>query len=195
MGCDIYCYIEIVSQYDELTYARSFAKVNVSRDYILFGHLAGIRSHAKAVSQPKGIPVDAGQVVFSEYYLLIVETESEVEENKLKGAMRVCSRESADLAIAHGSKKINRHGFEYVEDLDLHTPSYLSIEELEEVNKLYATSIVKEIYISYVRCGEVPCTKFFMKRYGNKQLTSIIAMMKCLEDNETKTRLVFWFDS
>lgn len=62
MGCDIHAHIE-AQEYDSM---RSYAKVSLSRNYLMFGMMAGVRKDC-ALFEPRGIPEDVCMITLFEY--------------------------------------------------------------------------------------------------------------------------------
>lgn len=68
MGCDIHAHIEVEEVYQGgKSYTWHFAKVWLGRNYTLFGHMAGVRSGADPVVEPRGIPANASYETAGSY--------------------------------------------------------------------------------------------------------------------------------
>ena len=64
MGCDIHLHVEVRIDDEWLHYANPF----VSRNYTLFGFMAGVRdSTVEPVAEPKGLPSDTTKVTRLDY--------------------------------------------------------------------------------------------------------------------------------
>lgn len=65
MGCDIHAFAEIKVKGKWLNYSA----LDIDRNYLLFAKMAGVRDHLNEVehiSEPKGMPEDASEVVTME---------------------------------------------------------------------------------------------------------------------------------
>ena len=122
MGCDIHCYIEYKPTKNKNWY--SFGEVNVDRNYILFGIMAGVRyCGCSPVVEPKGIPKDISWYTADSYTLYVVDKKTDEEGCCTKEQVKEWNAEEWDEdKIVHP---------------DWHTPSWLTFKELEKVNKKY----------------------------------------------------------
>ncbi len=66
MGCDIHLFTEIKVGGKWITHSVC----HVPRNYELFGKMAGVRSDAKPIAAPKGMPEDAGELtrMYAKYW-------------------------------------------------------------------------------------------------------------------------------
>jgi hypothetical protein len=215
MGCDIHSYIEVVrTQRNDTYYTKVFFTPNITRDYLLFACMAGVRTHSTenlpAFATPKGLPDRLSCEVQQEYYMYVANDEKEEEEFEQDG-VSACSKEDAEKYKQRGLKEIKIGDMTFIEDPDYHSASWLTIEELEEVDRLYCSSTVEddnwiwdrtkeneqaglsgdELFEQYRKnCQNVPHIPAL-----NRELKAIIAAMKALRDKNHEPRLTFWFDN
>jgi len=166
MGADIHPYIE----YDKAPdFTWQFAQVRLARDYRLFSLLAGVR-HEPSFGQPsvpKGLPANLCPLTRLDNELCVVENDS-----REKG---VCTKEQAERWVASGMSEWTSDEHKWVTNPDWHSHSWMNWRELEEVKQKF---IAAEGHT------------------GNLiELDAVIAAMKTLDPDPTKTRLVFWFDN
>ena len=160
MGCDIHAFIDYDCDMTDWTYANSFAEeIDLPRNYLLFGLLAGVRQRidVEPVSLPKGLPDKVSWPVERRYTIYI----SDVERDKVQ------------QWLANGWSTLWRN--HRITNPDWHSASWLSVDELEEVERRY-DSYVANHHLIQIR---------------NNVLAAIIAAMKMLPAG----RLVFWFDN
>lgn len=126
MGCDIHSFVEY--KYNNVSQYRTFAKVEIDRDYGLFYCLAGVRNYRaeiEPVSEPKGVPKDASSQTIDEYCYYISETKAE----------DYISPQEAEKQIKKGyAVSFNDH---YISRSDWHSASWLGLSEVKEAYKRY----------------------------------------------------------
>lgn len=178
MGADIGAYIEIESppftpQEGDVAEQRItfVAKVEVDRNYSLFGLLAGVRGECNAIVPPRGIPKDLSWFVDSEYHLRV---------GGIGDAPGYCPTKNAEAWVNSGASKWVGDKHTKITNPDWHTPSYLYTDELSEV----LSALTKH----YRKYGINPCASV-------RLLRGIIAMMRALTAPGYKPRFVFWFDN
>ena len=137
MGCDIHCYIEYKKKepkkFDSKDWMSFGGRINPSRNYWMFGFMAGVRCQFQGSKEPKGLPEDIGYIAEMESRLYINHSEKSSFE------IRDCSLEDAKRWESHGYKiTYDKNGKEiFVEDPDWHSYSWLSTEEFKECLNLY----------------------------------------------------------
>ena len=172
MACDIHAYIDFDKYYrkDDGPLVRCAAQdVLIGRDYCLFGVMAGVRVDDVApVVSPRGMPVGMSCAVLDAFTLWITDDEA------LHDQSGYCSKEQADQWIEYNYSTWIDPG-KRITHPDWHTPSWLTLAELEQVQTVYADT---------------------WERGRHEYLDAIMAMMKSLDgDKPGRSRLVFWFDN
>lgn len=162
MGCDIHGYIEYekFTKQDGTPYMDCFGKNLGDRDYLMFGLLAGVRRDG-CIYEPRGIPQNIGFTVKSAYHLFVIDGETDSEG--------MTSRENADRWVNSGISEYIEEN--WITNPDWHTPSWLTVEEYENVLK------AREQDVDY----GTPDQEWY----------AILAAMKTLKN----ARFVFWFDN
>lgn len=154
MGCDIHCHIE------EFTPPREGKKnrngdqaqgysfgvahfVNLGRNYRLFALMAGVRNDplnpVTPVADPKGVPAT---VAFRTQRAYSVRVEDQADDEG-----EAVTKETAQQWVDNGYSVWMNDDHTLVSGPDWHTASWLTIEELEKVQELYASE-------------EFPCTSW-----------------------------------
>lgn len=121
MGCDIHLFIEYKTEgFDR--WSPFGGKINPGRYYGLFAKFAGVRNYygIKAISEPRGLPEDAGWRAKSENQLYISNTESEGH----------ATPEQAKKWVDAGYSEI--HDTHWVTNPDWHSHSWLTPNEFEQ---------------------------------------------------------------
>lgn len=169
MGCDIHAYLELVTEdtfFDPpQTDVECIAEdITIGRYYGLFGLMAGVRGSATPVCLPKGIPRPISDAVHSHYYDFVAPEDKERQE----------------MFVYGGWGKWEDETHQYVSSSDWHNPSWLTLDELKEVQRRFSEFKDQE-----------------GKPVGEHMiLASVIAMMQVLDDRSGGySRLVFWFDN
>ncbi len=180
MGTDIHLYIEIDSgdqePFSDDRFIDSFSDgdIYISRDYPLFGALAGVRHYGDGESliPPKGIPGFLSNEVNKEYFDYVFdEGEKYWNEDYTK-------REHAEEYVKRGVSEYKDHHQKekgWVSNPDWHTPSYLGINEIRKALnhvKLYDINLPIEFKIV---------------------MTTLEAIER--EYGVGRSRIVFWFDN
>lgn len=198
MSCDIHAYIEYKS-HDSW---RSFSsdELKLGRDYMLFALMAGVRlEYVTPVMPPRGIPDDLSWEAREDYHLQLIDG----DERNLPE--HCCTREQAERYVKYGSKRVVFDGIEYVIHPDWHTPSWLTLDELREVQRRYATSEMQDgsdegfqlrmrDFILNDRSGPFPEPPL-RPRSMHVELAAVIGAMSALNALDKTPRLVFWFDN
>jgi len=175
MGCDIHTYIEYRHRKgsawaDGRWFSWGTKEIYLGRDYRLFAALSGQRKDIgfEELIPERGIPRDAGSVVFNEHHSLIVEDEHHVPGALGKTDYVLRSNVRLDGIV------VKRGGAEYVEAVSFsacHGHSYLTLEEIHQCLAHAGLELEK--------------TMFFFQ-------VTVATMEKLAETYET--RLVFWYD-
>lgn len=154
MGCDIHAYIE--SQPHKETspeYWWKNADLYITRNYAMFGFLAGVRSNDNPLFAPRGW--DKNSSTKFEYCLYVEDGDPDGDGN--------CSSERAEHWVSRGdSERIDE---KWVTHPDWHTASWLTADELEKVVQAY-----REKYPQY-DCNEWLGYVELMKRIPESRFT------------------------
>lgn len=178
MGCDIHPYIEHKTGFrgEERWETYCYGQVQFSRHYDAFALMADVRNYngIVPVAQPKGIPDNLSWYVDSQFYYRINdEYATEQDECGHEHRYKYCTIKQAEEWAKHFNPIVRTERGGKIQDPDAHTPSWMTVAELEEVQS---------------RLTEMNCP--------SRDLMVIIATMKALnEDDPTGSRLVFWFDN
>jgi hypothetical protein len=214
MGCDIHSFIDYEEgqQPDGRTGVFQFGTVHIHRDYFLFALMAGVRTDepADAVVPPRGVPRLSGRTQ-DEFAMFVTDDTG--------GDPHYCTRETAEGYVKHGSFYLDPEK-RFVSNPDWHTPSWLTVPELEEVRRRYREGLTKR-HAAYqeqtkkvremakehdpkttdAALDEGWLTKFRPEEdtvRGSEltRLDAAIAAMKVLDgDTPGRSRLTFWFDN
>lgn len=122
MGCDIHGYIEYKRWPENESPYWDFGGCFGSRDYSMFGLMAGVRQGG-CIVEPRGLPKDITRQVLWEYGLYVSDEENADDQE------HTVSRERAAKWVNDGSSIWLED--KLVSGPDWHTPSYLSTEEFE----------------------------------------------------------------
>lgn len=149
--------------------------IQIERDYVLFGLLAGIRSSLPPAIPPRGLPMDLSSEVFEHYYEFIFD---EHDAPLYRGFSWVSPQEAAVLLESGKShappaeyKKLNtRSTLGYVSNPDWHSASWLWYDELLQV---------------------VPESVMM----ANPTLRVLSDTLRSIEHLFGRGRIVFWFDN
>lgn len=181
MGCDIHTYVE----YSTFTtregedYWKNLTKNGGSRDYLLFGVLAGVRVPDVKLFDPKGMPEgDYGWQTNEDYWTLIAPPSHPewAEEDD-----DYCSLDKALEWRKHGSViQFDKDGNpRRVSGPDWHSHSWLTTDELTKALEHY----------------EAVKAKYSPSPELSPEWPAMLAAMRAFEERGAKTRLVFWFDN
>lgn len=222
MGCDIHAYIEYYSKQDYNKDKRCFvdcfsSQIDLGRNYILFGLLAGVRSMCDSVVPVKGIPTDPemSYICKGDYYLNVVDDE-EFKENQRMYTSGWCKRTiTRSEAESYATDSLWKGKYANAEktimiDPSWHTPTWLTLPELQEVRKQYLLEQIefysevsgkakKELlkHVSSLHASEM--MRYTFIPHESKRLLATIHAMNALEkasgELDYTTRLVCWFDS
>lgn len=234
MGCDIHAYIEYIHTYRENSHVYLWAKPEINRSYWLFSLLAKVRGGSLTDElgfEPKGIPEKLSWDTEQDYYYYV---DDKLAAEDYDGERFITKAEAENYINKEGyiPERVREDGYVFkamVPQGDWHTPSWLTLNELEEVVHKWESidhTITTNDY-SAVLISEGDTEESIRKRleerhsndtqvdflgiqgkYGHyrftyqterpnvsKDLLACIGAMKALEDENTKTRLTFWFDN
>jgi hypothetical protein len=215
MGCDIHAYIDVANTLEDgYENVSSFAKLDISRDYWLFGLLANVRVNptdlgTKLLVEPRGLPKRLSHQVEADYLRYVLADGEAIEESGC------CHKSDADRWVKSGSSEWYGEGQRRVTDPDAHSMSYLYVFELKAVQEQYskliddndviylrANDVIPEGYVINEHASRVMKTRAVVpevrRRMGpHKELAAIIAAMDALNtsENQKLARFVFWFDN
>lgn len=186
MGIDIKAFIDVwpslnpeLESDSELIEACSihcFAEVFIHRDTRLFGLLAGVGQEYKALFVPKGLPTMCSWRVQAAYTILTVDDLKWTLGHEESSYPKYIKRSQAEKLISEGQSTYLNKRLGEILNYDLHTFSWLTVEELEIVLQKY-----QSIDDSFPHTIEA--------------LRAIIALVKTLDNGQAgRTRLVFWFE-
>ena len=168
MGCDIHCYVE----YQEPGSGHWFGfggEINPGRDYVVFGHLAGVRYGEVEHVEPRGVPEEISLETKWANQLYVDDAHASSEG--------YCTREQAESWTNHGYSQYLDEAKTKVTQPDWHTHSWLTTDEFEE-----ALAQATEAARTHGRGIDT----------GYKAL---LAAMKVFSAAGRATRVVFWFDN
>ncbi|WDA37828.1 hypothetical protein [Sphingobium sp. YC-XJ3] len=183
MGCDIHSYIEYAefTANDGQPYWKNFTKNNGSRNYVMFGVLAGVRVPEAKLFDPKGMP--EGRLGFdtSDDYWDCVAPESNPEWADSDDWV---SLEQAERWVESGysvGERDENGRLRRVSGPDWHSHSWLNFTEVQQAMDHYLSQSSK---FWPNEMNELPA-----------EWLATLAAMKAFEDAGKQTRLVFWFDN
>jgi len=204
MGCDICCYLEAEVPDDDYRGTLFLGEVGYytigGRNYTLFGLLAGVRGDygVEPVVEPRGFPKEASTELLNRFYLTIVDKDKphtywrEVREG--------------DPVLGKGKRVSVEHPPKsppyLIHDTDFHTPSYIYLDELREVCRVYKKLSKKDFNEGYPYDKDDVRNTAELRRLSlgvtdaYASLKSIVEFMKTRESYlpHEKVRLVFWFN-
>ncbi len=160
MGCDIHMFIEYKKPDDN--HWRSHGKeIRGTRNYSIFAILASVRGEG---NQAKGYPNDCGIEADDAFYIYIDDNPT------IESWERTVTTEKANKWVLSGSSWFKPDNQHYVSDPDSHTPSWATVDELQE-------AIDKDTW------------------NNNECYKAILCTMKFFESEGYKSRLIYWFDN
>lgn len=182
MGCDIHTYVEFGKRPapDREVYWETFTRNGGSRNYLMFGVLAGVRVDAVKRFDPKGMPEGGLSYRTSEDYWVHVAPENHPEWADTDGW---CSLESAERWVASGSSVGERDEsgrLHRVSGPDWHSHSWLTADELESALHCYREAVPKY----WPTETDAPA-----------EWVAMLAAMRSFEASGYETRIIFWFDN
>lgn len=181
MGCDIHTYVEFgKSRDDGSVYWNNFTRNGGSRNYIMFGVLAGVRVSSVQLFEPKGMPEGSMGLRTSEDYWLHVAPEAHPEWADDDSWV---SLDQATRWMENGSsigEKDDSGRLRRVSGPDWHSHSWLTADELAQALDHYKSVAAKH----WPDDADVP-----------PEWAATLASMRSFEAAGQQSRLVFWFDN
>lgn len=177
MGCDIHAYVEYS---DDGKYWRSLTRNFGSRDYVMFGVIAGVRYEEAKLFEPKGMPDGPLSYVTEDDYWYRVAPAKNPEWADLDGWT---SKERAQDWVARGISKPEYKGDELsrVTNPDAHSHSWLTADELAQALAHYVTAYSDRWDAETAKAP----TEWLM----------ILAAMQAANAAGAQSRIIFWFDN
>lgn len=171
MGCDIHAYIEYsyFNDSNNDSYWSCFAAGFGSRDYRMFGHLAGVRGSAAPVVSLRGLPTGNSSYEVQSCMFMNVTDDDKLVEN---GAGWCSARDAKTWGI---TKTDNDGNPVQARNPDIHSIGWLDRAELAQVLAAYMFD-----------GGDYPY---------NVEWDAALAAMAAFEERGIVTRLVFGFDN
>ena len=187
MGTDIHAYIEYT--YDErpqFVYCWG-EDIDVGRNYSLFGVLAGVRRSKLCVFPPRGIPEIVSSKVRLKFYALINDKLFADPTPQRRGV--VSEKIAADYVKNHGFKIEVIYGDRMIQHPDWHSPSWLTVPELEKVQAVFREIEMEPDF-------DDDGFQLYRKLGPHQMLDAVIGAMKAIDgDWVGRSRFVFWFDN
>lgn len=182
MGCDIHTYVEFseFNQADGQPYWQNFTRNGGSRNYVMFGVLAGVRVDDAKLFDPKGMPDGDLGYGTSEDYWHCVAPEKHPE---WAGSDGYVDLESAKRWVEGGYSvgETDESGrLRLVSGPDWHSHSWLTADELSQALDHYSRVAPR----FWPDSKDVPA-----------EWAAMLAAMRSFEASGKLTRLVFWFDN
>lgn len=180
MGADIHAYVEYADfvTHDGKDYWSGVTRNFGSRNYYLFGLLAGVRGPDGPLFDIRGMP--EGQISYDtagDYWYYV--TDDPACENMDRYVMR----DRAEQWVHDGSSVPDRRDGKLVRvsGPDDHSHSWLTTEELEKVLTYYAEN-VQSVWSDQQAAAPI-------------EWQAILSAMQTFERNGKKARVIFWFDN
>ncbi len=168
--------LESDSELIEACSIHCFGEIFIHRDTKLFGLLAGVGGDGEALFVPKGIPTISSWRVQAAYTVIAVDDAKWTLGHEESSYPKYVKRSQAEELINQGQSKYLNKKLGEILNYDLHTFSWLTAEELEEV--LLAYQSIEDCLPQSIEA-----------------LKAIIALMKALDNGQVgRTRLIFWFE-
>lgn len=183
MGCDIHTYLEYANPPREgcEPYWQNFTTNGGSRNYLMFGVLAGVRYPEVKLFEPKGMPDGAIGYGTSGGYWTSVAPESHPDWADGDDWVSLNQAESwVKNGYSVGETDVNGR-LRRVSGPDWHSHSWLTLEELRSAMGHYAAECTKKWP------GEPSAPPSEWK--------ATVAAMEAFAADGLLTRLVFWFDN
>ncbi len=182
MGCDIHTYVE----FSDGTLAgkpfwKNFTRNGGSRNYVLFGVLAGVRCPDAQLFEPKGMPDDGMGFRTADDYWNHVAPEDHPEWADGDDWVTLAQ---AERWIESGYSVAERDAdgrLRKVSGPDWHSHSWLTADELDQALQHYAAEVSKHWPADD---GSIPA-----------EWQAMLSAMRTFEANGSQTRIVFWFDN
>lgn len=180
MGCDIHGYIEFKENLGYWEWADG--RLMLPRDYLWYALLAGVRNDFAGIDpviSPRGIPDDASRRVLYDFFFEIVEQDVRPEYtfDAREPQFKAISPSIASEWRRRWPQNAERSwiGHDLIQDPDNHTPSWLTLREMEAVEQRYLAYSNERGRLWYLDAMQLAVT----------------AVMRTLPTS----RFVFWFDN
>lgn len=168
MGCDIHMHVEVKAPDGSWRHALS---PWCPREYVLFGHLAGVRYPAKFPIEPQGFPNDADYITIEAYTEEIVSDEEYQNASDCDRYPTGISQSKFEEYLAKGY--VTRFDDRRIVGQDWHTASHLNYWAFE-MQLARAERETSTIMVEY---------------------RALANYMNTFESVDKETRVVFWFDN
>lgn len=214
MGCDIHAFVEFFSKQEsaknDSCFVDCFAdELSFGRDYVLFGFLAGVRHMCPVLVAPRGIPKDPNlsYPASSRYFLDVID---DTESSRIIYRTNSISRNDAEEYVSKGVSRYVDADRKRIVEPGFHTPTWLTLDELIEIRKLYLIEIVqhysdlsgkkrKELADFIQKKDARTLMKYAFPPHENAKFYATICTMQAIErsseSDDVSSRLVCWFDS
>lgn len=180
MGCDIHAYVEYADwDSDTGPYWKNFTSNGGSRNYVMFGVLAGVRCPDAKLFEPKGMPEGKLGFETADAYWLHI---APADKPQWADGEGWTSLDRAEAWVASGASvpyRDEKGELKRVSHPDWHSHSWLSAGDLDAALRHYEEVVERH----YPEKG-VPA-----------EWRAMLAAMREFEVAGAKTRLVFWFDN
>lgn len=214
MGCDIHAFVEYFSKQEstknDSCFVDCFAdELSFGRDYVLFGLLAGVRHNCSVIVMPRGVPKDP-HMSFSANRRYFLDVVDDTDTSRVVYRTNSITRSEADEYVSKGVSRYVDTGRTKIVEPGFHTPTWLTLDELIEIRKLYLIEIVQHYsdlsskarkdLVEFLRNKDAKILmKYAFPPHDNNKFYATLCTMQALErSSETEdvtTRLVCWFDS
>lgn len=168
MGCDIHMHVEMKAPDGRWWH---ILEPYAPRNYVLFGHLAGVRYPADSPMEPQGFPKDADYRTIEAYTQRIVSEEEYDNQCECDYAEPVIGRETFEKHLEKGY--VTTFDDERIVGQDWHTASHMDYW-IFEMQLSRAEKEVSEIFVEY---------------------RALANYMNTFQSVGKETRIVFWFDN
>lgn len=175
MGCDIHMYLEYThpDAAGELYWECLISNAG-SRDYAMFGILAGVRDDKFQLFEPVGVPEGRlSYQVVNAYYMRVAENLEQEEWEGWTSRANAESWENSGLTLIEQVPLQDGEFYERFVSPDNHSASWLSYEDFHKALGHYMNNV---------------------RPYG-VEYAGILGAMRALHDRGCQTRVVFWFDN
>lgn len=174
MGCDVHVYVEYSK---DGKHWRNLTDNAGSRNYVMFGILAGVRVSDAQLFEPKGMPDGALSYATESGYWTNVAPDEHPEYAEWDNWT---SRANADRWVSGGYAKYDENK-QRVSGPDWHSHSWLTTDEVAQAVERY-----RKVVGNYwpEESGSAPT-----------EWVAILGAMRAIEKNGETARVIFWFDN
>jgi hypothetical protein len=200
VGCDIHMFIEysdFTDQNGEPYWSCFAGRYNPGRDYKMFGLLANVRCDG-ALFPPRDLPAGEHSYQVDDYMRIWIGDEKDASE-------RTCTLEQAQKWSAQGETIIPKNDGTpgWVTDPDLHSHSWLTLDEYRQVLNRYRLGDAADMLGDHKFAPEdrvvAEQAVVALSNGGGEQCDvgygAILAVMEHFAANGCQTRLIFCFDN